>query len=62
MSLSYELNVGRKFSCQFVIDVTAVTKQSMTPLYAVGLFIILVLITSAGVPIVAATSPAVMLK
>ena len=37
-------------------------KQSITPLYAVGLFIILVLMTSAGVPIVAATRPAVILN
>jgi hypothetical protein len=41
---------------------TADKKQSMTPLYAVGLFMILVLMTSAGVPIVAATKPAVILN
>ena len=43
------------------ITLTAVIKQSITPEYTVGLFIILVLITSAGVPIVAATKPAEIL-
>lgn len=41
---------------------TAVKKQSITPLYTVGLFIILVFITSAGVPIVAATKPEEILE
>ena len=37
-------------------------KQSKEPLYRSGLFIILVLITSAGVPIIAAVSPEHMLE
>lgn len=45
-----------------MLQLTAVIKQSITPLYVEGLFMILVLMTSAGVPIVAATKPADILR
>ena len=41
---------------------TACLKQSIDPLYKSGLFIILVFITSAGVPREAATNPEHILK